>query len=64
MLDHTIVWAPDRRASADMLRSVFGFAAPVKQGPFLPVRTDSDGILDVRRRTRRHRRPQPAARMT
>ena len=38
-LNHTIVHARDKRASADFFSQVFGLAAPVPFGPFLDVET-------------------------
>lgn len=38
-LNHTIVHARDKRASASFYAEVFGFAKPVAFGPFLDVET-------------------------
>ena len=38
-LNHTIVHARDKRASADFYACVFGFSAPQPFGPFLDVQT-------------------------
>ncbi|MEO8145323.1 MAG: VOC family protein [Betaproteobacteria bacterium] len=44
-LNHTIVHARDKRASADFFSQVFGLAAPVAFGPFLDVQTGNDVTL-------------------
>ena len=45
-LNHTIVYAQDREASAQFLSEVLGLAAPEPFGPFLLVRTANDVSLD------------------
>jgi catechol 2,3-dioxygenase-like lactoylglutathione lyase family enzyme len=45
-LNHTIVHARNKRASAEFYRSVFGFGAPVAFGPFVGVRTGNEVTLD------------------
>jgi len=44
-LNHTIVHARDKRASAEFYASVFGLAAPVAFGPFLDVQTGNEVTL-------------------
>ena len=44
-LNHTIVHARDKRASAEFYSSVFGFAKPVPFGPFLEVETSNEVTL-------------------
>ena len=44
-LNHTIVHARDKRASADFYAQIFGFAPPVAFGPFLDVQTSNDVTL-------------------
>ncbi len=44
-LNHTIVHARDKRASADFFSQVFGLAAPVPFGPFLDVETGNEVTL-------------------
>jgi catechol 2,3-dioxygenase-like lactoylglutathione lyase family enzyme len=46
-LNHTIVHAKDKRASADFYSEVFGFARPKPFGPFLDVETDNEVTLAV-----------------
>jgi catechol 2,3-dioxygenase-like lactoylglutathione lyase family enzyme len=46
-LNHTIVHARDRRASADFYASVFGFGEPRPFGPFLDVQTGNDVTLAI-----------------
>jgi len=46
-LNHTIVHAHDREASAQFLSEVLGLPAPVPFGPFLCVETDNGVSLDV-----------------
>ncbi|MFB9906994.1 VOC family protein [Allokutzneria oryzae] len=46
-LNHTIVHATDREATASFLVSVLGFAEPQEFGPFLVVQTDNEVSLDV-----------------
>jgi catechol 2,3-dioxygenase-like lactoylglutathione lyase family enzyme len=41
-LDHTIIPAHDKRASAEFFADIFGLPSPVPAGPFLQVRL-SDG---------------------
>ena len=45
-LNHTIVSARDKRASAAFLAEVLGLPAPVPFGPFLVVGADNDVTLD------------------
>jgi catechol 2,3-dioxygenase-like lactoylglutathione lyase family enzyme len=44
-LNHTIVHARDKRASADFYAEVFGFPRPVPFGPFLDVETANEVTL-------------------
>ncbi|MGQ0546403.1 MAG: VOC family protein [Betaproteobacteria bacterium] len=46
-LNHTIVHARDKRASADFYSEVFGFARPKPFGPFLDVETANEVTLAV-----------------
>jgi extradiol dioxygenase family protein len=46
-LNHTIVHAHDREASAQFLSEVLGLPAPTPFGPFLCVETDNGVSLDV-----------------
>ena len=45
-LNHTIVHARDKRASAQFLADVLGLEAPVAYGPFLGVQTANEVTLD------------------
>ncbi len=45
-LNHTIVAAHDKRASAAFLAEVLGLAAPTPFGPFLAVEADNSVSLD------------------
>jgi len=45
-LNHTIVSARDKRASAKFLAEVLGLPAPIPFGPFLGVQADNDVTLD------------------
>ena len=45
-LNHTIVHARDKRASAEFLADILGLAAPVPFGPFLGVQTANEVTLD------------------
>jgi catechol 2,3-dioxygenase-like lactoylglutathione lyase family enzyme len=45
-LNHTIVHARDKRASANFYSEVFGFPAPKPFGPFLGVQTPNEVTLD------------------
>src|SRR3712207_948343 len=45
-LNHTIVHARDKRASAEFLSEILGLAAPEPFGPFLGVKTGNDVTLD------------------
>lgn len=45
-LNHTIVYAHDKRASSTFLADLFGLAAPVPFGPFLTVEVDNEVTLD------------------
>jgi catechol 2,3-dioxygenase-like lactoylglutathione lyase family enzyme len=44
-LNHTIVHARDKRASADFYAEIFGFGKPVAFGPFLDVETANEVTL-------------------
>lgn len=44
-LNHTIVHARDKRASADFYSEVFGFGKPAPFGPFLDVETANEVTL-------------------
>ena len=44
-LNHTIVHAHDKRASAAFLAEILGLAAPVPFGPFLDVQVDNEVTL-------------------
>ena len=46
-LNHTIVHARDKRASADFYAAVFGFGKPVAFGPFLDVETANEVTLAI-----------------
>ena len=45
-LNHTIVYARDKRASAKFLSEILGFPAPVPFGPFMGVQTGNEVTLD------------------
>ena len=45
-LNHTIVYAQDKRASATFLADVLGLAEPEPYGPFLVVQVANDVSLD------------------
>lgn len=45
-LNHTIVQARDRRASANFLAEILGLPAPTSWGPFLIVEAGNDVSLD------------------
>ncbi len=45
-LNHTIVSARNKRASAIFLAEILGLPAPVPFGPFLTVQADNDVTLD------------------
>jgi extradiol dioxygenase family protein len=45
-LNHTIVHARDKHASATFLASTLGVAAPTPYGPFLVLQVDNDVSLD------------------
>jgi catechol 2,3-dioxygenase-like lactoylglutathione lyase family enzyme len=45
-LNHTIVYARDKRTSAKFLSEVLGLTAPVPFGPFMAVRAGNDVTLD------------------
>jgi catechol 2,3-dioxygenase-like lactoylglutathione lyase family enzyme len=45
-LNHTIVYARDKRASAKFLSEILGFSAPVPFGPFMGVQTGNEVTLD------------------
>lgn len=44
-LNHTIVHARDKKASADFYAEIFGFDQPVPFGPFLDVQTANEVTL-------------------
>lgn len=46
-LNHTIVAARDRRATADFLATILGLQVGPPFGPFLPVETSNKVTLDV-----------------
>ena len=46
-LNHTIVHAKDKRASAAFYAEIFGFAAPKPFGPFLDVETANEVTLAI-----------------
>lgn len=46
-LDHTIVEAHDRQATADFLAAVLGLEVGAPYGPFLPIEVDNGVTLDV-----------------
>jgi catechol 2,3-dioxygenase-like lactoylglutathione lyase family enzyme len=45
-LNHTIVYARNKRASAKFLSEILGFPAPVPFGPFMGVQTGNEVTLD------------------
>ena len=45
-LNHTIVHARDKRASAEFLADILGLGPPVAFGPFLGVQTGNEVTLD------------------
>ncbi len=45
-LNHTIVWARDKAASADFLAAILGVPVGAPDGPFLPVRLANRVTLD------------------
>lgn len=45
-LNHTIVWAHDKQASANFLAEILGLPTPAPFGPFVTVRADNDVTLD------------------
>ena len=45
-LNHTIVWARDKRASAGFLAEILGLPAPKSFGPFVMVEVSNDVTLD------------------
>ncbi len=45
-LNHTIVYARDRRASAKFLSEILGLPAAIQYGPFMGVQTCNDVTLD------------------
>ncbi len=47
-LNHTIVTARDRKASAEFLATILGLRIKPPYGPFLPVETDNGVSLDYR----------------
>lgn len=47
-LNHTIVPAEDKRASAEFLADLLGLEPPKPFGPFMAVKVDNDVTLDYR----------------
>ncbi len=45
-LNHTIVSAHDKQASADFLAEILGLSTPAPFGPFMMVQTDNEVTLD------------------
>jgi catechol 2,3-dioxygenase-like lactoylglutathione lyase family enzyme len=45
-LNHTIVWAHDKRASAEFLAGILGVPVGAPDGPFVPVRLGNNVTLD------------------
>ena len=45
-LNHTIVYAKDKRASADFLAGILGLQVGPEWGPFIPVSTSNGVTLD------------------
>ena len=45
-LNHTIVAAHDKRASADFFAEILGLPSPAAFGPFMTVKADNDVTLD------------------
>ena len=45
-LNHTIVYARDKRASAEFLSDILGLPAPVPFGPFMGVQAGNEVTLD------------------
>jgi catechol 2,3-dioxygenase-like lactoylglutathione lyase family enzyme len=45
-LNHTIVYARDKRASAAFLSEILGLPAPAPFGPFMGVKVDNEVTLD------------------
>jgi catechol 2,3-dioxygenase-like lactoylglutathione lyase family enzyme len=45
-LNHTIVWARDKRASASFVAEILGLPEPATFGPFFGVHADNDVALD------------------
>lgn len=45
-LNHTIVYARDKRASAAFLSEILGLTAPVPYGPFMGVQAGNEVTLD------------------
>ena len=45
-LNHTIVSAHDKQASADFLAGILGLSTPAPFGPFVMVQTDNEVTLD------------------
>lgn len=44
--NHTIVWARDRKASAEFLSGILGLPQPGRYGPFAVVELDNGASLD------------------
>jgi len=45
-LNHTIVWARDKKASADFIAGILGIPVGAPTGPFVPVRLGNSVTLD------------------
>jgi catechol 2,3-dioxygenase-like lactoylglutathione lyase family enzyme len=45
-LNHTIVWARDKKASAEFLAGILGITVGAPVGPFVPVRLGNSVTLD------------------
>lgn len=50
-LNHTIIYARDRDASATFLTDILGLAQPTPFGPFLTVHLSNDVTMDFRQAT-------------
>lgn len=45
-LNHTIIWATDKRRSADFLSGILGLPVGEQNGPFLPIQLTNQVTLD------------------
>lgn len=45
-LNHTVVWATDKRASAGFLAGILGMSVGAQVGPFLPIKLGNEVTLD------------------